>query len=500
MAGIQFELKKAFNRKGFFARLGAVGYASAICAGPTILGFGFLMGIRVIGSLAGASEQSLRELNAMITVTLLASLVASNVLSMLTTRYTADQIYMKKEENIMPSFIGGISVLLAVFCPLYLLFLHFSGVDMLRQLCCFLLFGELICVWTEINYLTAIKDYQSIMAAYAVSILISFGIAFLCSITMRMLPVDVILLIAVASAYGVMAVWYYVLLLQYFPEGNCSCLSFLAWMDRYPELVLIGVLTSVGLYGPLVIMWYSPAGSVVIGLFRECPEYDIPSLVAFWCTLPTTVNFVTSVEVNFYPAYRSFFGLLNEEGSLSNIRIAEDQMKDVLKRELFYTFIRQCFSALLFIIGGTFLLPSLPLGFSDEMMGIFRVLCCAYAFYSMGNVLMLMQLYFADNQGALISAAIFAAASAGGTLLFASGSMRMFGFGFLAGGVAYTAAALVLLSRYLKNIMENVLRKSAIGDRNVRGLPTRIAAYFDRRYAEKYPEHMEDSLGKEGNS
>ncbi len=497
MAGIQFELKKAFHRKGLFARLGAYGYAAAICAGPTILGFAFLMGIRVIGNLAGASEQSMRELNAMITVTLLASLVSSNVLSMVTTRYTADQIYMKKEEYIMPSFIGGISVLLAVFCPLFAIFLHVSGLDPLRRLCCFLLFGELIIVWTEINYLTAIKDYQSIMAAYALSILISFGIAYLTSILWHMLPIDVILLIAVACAYGVMAVWYYVLLLQYFPRGDCSSLSFLVWSDRYPELLLIGILTSVGLYGPLIIMWYSPAGSAVIGLFRECPEYDIPSLISFWSTLPTTVNFVTSVEVNFYPVYRSFFGLLNEEGSLANIKIAEEEMTDVLKRELFYTFSRQCFSALLFIIGGTFLLPSLPLGFSDEMMGIYRILCCAYSAYSMGNVLMLMQLYFADNKGALISTAAFAAASFFGTLLSSSGSSRMYGFGFLSGGIFYMITALLLLRSYLANVMENVLRKSVIGDRGVRRLPTRIAEHFERRYATRYPKRAEEEIEEE---
>ena len=38
MAGIGFELKKLFRRKGLFASLRAYGYAGIICTGPMLLG------------------------------------------------------------------------------------------------------------------------------------------------------------------------------------------------------------------------------------------------------------------------------------------------------------------------------------------------------------------------------------------------------------------------------------------------------------------------------
>ena len=38
MAGIGFELKKLFRRKGLFAWLRAYGYAGIICTGPMMLG------------------------------------------------------------------------------------------------------------------------------------------------------------------------------------------------------------------------------------------------------------------------------------------------------------------------------------------------------------------------------------------------------------------------------------------------------------------------------
>ena len=38
MAGIGFELKKLFRRKGIFASFRAYGYAGVICTGPMLLG------------------------------------------------------------------------------------------------------------------------------------------------------------------------------------------------------------------------------------------------------------------------------------------------------------------------------------------------------------------------------------------------------------------------------------------------------------------------------
>lgn len=498
MAGIQFELKKAFSRKGLFALLSAYGYASVICAGPTILGIVFLLGIRIVGTLAGASENDLRILNAVVTYTLLASLLFINIFSVLVTRYTADQIYKDDEDKVMPSFIGSISVILAVGCPIYGIFLHFSGINLLTQIVTFLLFGELIIVWSEINYLTAIKDYRSIMVAYLVSILVAFGISFFLAVLFHILPTLITLLISITVAYGIMAVWYFKLLMEYFPIGNCSALYFFKWMDKFPQLAPIGLLTSLGLFAHLVMMWYSSSGNVVVGFFRECPMYDISALVAFLSILPTTVNFVTSVEVNFYPTYRNFFSLLNDGGTLPNIEIAERDMENTLKQELSYTFMRQFFAIIVFIVVGTLLLPILPLGFTDEMLGIYRVLCCAYAFYAVGNTVMLMQLYFADGKGALYSSIVFAAGAILGTLAFGMRNSVWFGVGFLLGGVLYTIVSLVLLKRYLDNTLQNILGRSAIKVEEPHGPATRIGDYFEKRYEEMYGIAPAEETVKEG--
>ena len=44
MAGIGFELKKLFSKKGLFALIRAYGYAGIVCTGPMLLGMVLLAG------------------------------------------------------------------------------------------------------------------------------------------------------------------------------------------------------------------------------------------------------------------------------------------------------------------------------------------------------------------------------------------------------------------------------------------------------------------------
>lgn len=73
-------------------------------------------------------------------------------------------------------------------------------------------------------------------------------------------------------------------------------------MDRFLPLALTGLCTDIGLFAHLVLVWLGPIGVQVKGLFYGAPYYDVPALLAFLSILVTTVNFVVSVEVQFYPA------------------------------------------------------------------------------------------------------------------------------------------------------------------------------------------------------
>ena len=85
-------------------------------------------------------------------------------------------------------------------------------------------------------------------------------------------------------------------------------------------------------------------------------------MLAFLSILITTVNFVVSVEVNFYPKYRAYYSLFNDGGVVGDIVTAEEEMLAVLNRELYYTALKQLFATAAVISLENTLLELLPLG------------------------------------------------------------------------------------------------------------------------------------------
>lgn len=484
MAGIGFELKKMFAKKGLLATLRAYGYAGVVCIGPMILGVLLLLGIRIIAGFGNATDFEKELLNSMVTYSLLFSMILTNAFSMVTTRYASDQLYMEAKEKVMPSFWGSIAIMLVLGGICYGGFLMFAGISLTYKVLCLILFSELVVVWTEMNYLTAIKDYQGIMYTFLFALIFAWlaGYGFV-SLGMEVITA---LMVAVCIAYGIMACWYYYLLIGYFPAGNCSGFYFLRWFDKYPQLSGIGIFMGIGLFGHFVIMWTGPIGSRIMGAFYGAPAYDTPALLAFLSILITTINFVTSVEVNFYDKYKNYFAMFNDGGSIQDIEQAEREMKSCLRRELTYTFTKQLFVTIVFVVLGTILLPSLPLGLNENTLGIFRILCMGYAFYAIGNCMMLMQLYFSDNKGALISSAVFGILSCVVTIITRDWGIKYYGVGFLVGGIAFAIVSMLLLWGYIRNIMYHVLSNQPLLFEDKLGPLGRLADNLQQRYEKKY--------------
>lgn len=480
MAGIGFSLKRLFNKKGIFSLCRAYGYAGIICAGPMILGVILLAGVSLTARLAGMDARDRELMNCMLTYSLLISLTVTSWFNMVTTRYTSDMLFEEKMEKIMPSFYGSCSIMLVIGGVVYGIFLCFSGVDLIYRILCLWFALILIVVWMEIVYLTALKDYQGIVLAFAVSLLLGFFCALLLVVAGWVSVTSLMLCIIVA--YGTLMVWYYKLLLDYFPKSDGSKYAFLRWFDKYRSLAFIGGFINIGLFGHLVIMYFGPLKVHVEGLFYGAPAHDVPALFAFFSILITTVNFVTSVEVRFYPAYRNYYSLFNDSGSIKDIEQAETEMLGILKQELTYSGHKQLISTLLFVVFGSYALEWMSLGLTDTSIGIFRFLCTGYGIYAISNSIMLILLYFEDYKGALLGTAAFAAVSTAGTVVqILTDSVEFFGLGFLFGGVIFYFIVWLRLEWYTKKLPYFLLcRKSMIPEEET-GVFSKLCEYLEER-------------------
>ena len=479
MAGIGFELKKLFAKKGVLHSAKAFGYASIICAGPMLLGVLLLLGIMLLCSLSDTPEHVREILICMITYTLLASVTVTSFFSMVVTRYTADMLFEEKKQAVLPAFWGSTVIMMAVGSLLYGTFLVFSGATLLQGFLCFMLFNELVIVWNAMSFLSAIKDYKSIFLSFFVSVLITFLVGAV--LLLLGLPVIESLLFAVTVGYGVMLVWNVILLHRYFPHAKLGAFTFLKWIDAFFPLALSGLFMNIGMFSHLVIMWFSDIGVQVHGLFYGAPWHDVPALLAYMTALMTTVNFVVSVEVNFYPKYRNHYSLYNDKGTIDNIKQSEKEMIGTLKTELFYTALKQLLFTVTVIALGGYLLDLLPLGFNEIMRGYFRTLCVAYGLYAIGNMLMLILLYFTDYKGALAATGTFAATTVVFTLVSLLFPYVYYGFGFLAAAMIFVIVCAVRLEYYTKRLPYYILSVQPLVDTDRSGAFSKLGSFLEER-------------------
>ncbi len=222
-------------------------------------------------------------------------------------------------------------------------------------------------------------------------------------------------------------------------------------------------------------------GAQVEGWFYHAPAHDIPALFAFLTILVTTVNFVTSLEVNVYPKYKLYFGLLNKSGALHDIEKSREEMLMVLKQELLYLALRQIFATVISIVFISEVLNLVGLGFTTTMIGLFRVLCVGYAFYAIGNSMMLYLMYFAADRAALIPASTLLIVNIAGTYLTTQLTPNYYGFGFVAAASIMFITAWWTLVSYTNHLEYHVFCQQPIFYRPPNGILTRLVRHIEKR-------------------
>lgn len=480
MAGIGFELKKLFQKKGVLNTTKAYGYATIICAGPMLLGILLLLGIMAVCHFFDVPTSVSELLICMITYTLLASVTISSFFSMVVTRYVADMLFEENNEAVLPAFWGSIVVMMVIGSPLYGIFLIYSGATFYQGILCYILFNELIIVWNAMSFLSAIKEYKGIFLSFLVSVTatIILGIFFL----WLAVPAIEALLSAVSIGYGIMLIWDVILLHRYFPHTGLGAFTFFRWIESFWSLALSGLFMNIGMFSHIVILWFSDISVHVHGLFYGAPWYDVPALIAFMTSLMTTVNFVVSVEVNFYPKYRNHYSLYNDKGTIGDIKQSEKEMIKTLKTEILYTSIKQLlFTAACIALGG-YLLDMLPLGFNEIMRGYFRTLCVGYGLYAIGNMIMLILLYFTDYKGALVSTAVFAGLTVILTLVSLRFSYIFYGFGFIIAAMVFVMIATLRLEYFLRRLPFYILSMQPLVYEDRSGKFTRLGIYLEKKF------------------
>lgn len=495
MAGIGFSLKRLFQKRGILNLCKAYGYAGIVTIGPMLLGVLLLFGISVIARIGGLGKNDCELLNCMLTYSLLVSLLITAAFNMVVTRFVSDMLFEDKNEKVMPSFYGTVSIELVICLVIYGTFLIFSGATFTQGILCLWFSMVLIVVWTEMIYMTALKDFRAIVVSFALSLMIGFLIM-LITVLIGRISIESFLT-CVILGYGILAVRYLRLMLEYFPESEGSNYSFLKWFDKYPMLSVSGFMVTFGLFSHLVTMYFGPLREQVKGLFYGATQYEIPALLAFFSILITTISFVVSVEVNFYPKYSNYYGLFNNSGAIKDIELAGKEMIDMLNRELVYLGCKQVFTTVLFIVLGPPVIDFLMPGMSSLALSVYKILCVGYGAYAIANSVMLIELYFEDYLGAMIGTLIFAILSTGITVWqIIWGDDPYWGIGFLIGAMGFYFFSLIHLDWYTGRLPYFLLSRQSLLPTGSKGFLTRLSMKLDEQYEEEKNRKLSKQMKK----
>lgn len=465
MAGIGFELNKLINKKSFFSKISGYFYTASSCLGSMILGFVLLFLIQMVAKTLGQDNQVSQTFTGYITNTVFLSMIIFSIFSLVLSRYISDLIYTKREENILPSFWGVNAIIIPLSILIFVPILIISKVEIIDMILLVILLIELVSTWTVTLYVTILRHYKKITVAFLVSIIFSILIIlFLYNI--KTINMEIMLSIIIIS-YGLVLSFLVNLLQKEFAAKDKNTYEFLKWFSKYPELALTGLFTTLGTLIHFYIMWFSSYGYEIQGLIHSAPSYDFPSILAYFSTLVTSITFIAILEPNFYKKYAKYFKLINSSGNYQELDLAKNEMISTLKVELRNLVIRQIVITLLFVIVLSKVFSDINIGMTQSMIEIFKVLCLGYALQAIGNVILQLQLYFADNKGAFITSIVFLTITILGTILTLFIDVSFLGIGVMLGGASMAIVGLKRLENYLENLEFNILNKKEKNAKNI---------------------------------
>ncbi|MCX7842198.1 MAG: exopolysaccharide Pel transporter PelG [Clostridia bacterium] len=451
MAGVGFELKKLFKYNGLFAYLKAMSYSTAVAIGPMVLCISVLVLLQLVMQKQKFAYDDRLVVSSTIVYAYFISQVITSGFCMVLSRFTSDKIYLNDKKGVLESYYGAAAICIPICLVSAALLYYKSPLSLTLKAGAYVLMAELSLIWLLGVYITAIKEYSKIFAAYFYGFLGVFLSYYVMLKLFGAMSCGYVI-ICVDIGFFIIAVILASSVKDYFKTDNLSgkIFAFLKYLDLYPGLFATGLLYCVGLYGHVWVLWLSSHGTSVVQTYRICPAYDVPVFYSFFSFLPSMVFFVVRTETSFFEAYRSYYNSITCGGSYKDIKNARENMEDATWTELKKLGEIQLFCSLIFIWAGIFIWGHyLETGL---MNGVYSTLVIGAFGCIMMFVSMLLLLYFDDRLGAFLTAFVFSAGSVLLTHIFLTKGIGFMGTGFFAASFVALLAALIRLSYYLKNI------------------------------------------------
>ena len=354
MAGIGFELHKILKRDSLLSLIQAYAYAGIISSGAWMLS---IIGILVIGifSLSVVVPNVLvTQFQVSVTYLIAISLCLTGFVQLAFTRFTADRLFEKKDDVILPNFNGlmlGTTFISGVLGLLAILFLfpHQNLIYRLLMLSGFVVMSD---IWIATIFLSGMKDYKAILFMFAVG----YSLTVIFSLVLRRFGLEGLLGGFVLGQF-VLLVGMLTSILYYYPSSHFISFIFLRKSYLYPTLMIVGFFYNFGIWIDKFIFWFNAETSIhVIGALRASPIYDVPIFLSYIFIVPGMAVFLMKMETEFVDYYNRYYDAVRSGGSLQYIESMRYEMIYTARRGIFQIINIQIIAALTVLVTGNTIL------------------------------------------------------------------------------------------------------------------------------------------------
>lgn len=484
MAGVGFGLKKMFRGRGVLAVLRGYSVAAVVTEGPLVLMILLLLALQRLLEGCGTVYRLREQFLFFMTHAMIFSLLLAGIVLLFLDRFISDCIYQQRLQDVLPAFFGMVFFLLLAGAPAMGLYLLTLPVSWAVRLAVQLLFCTLLVIWVQMSCLSAVRRYTFLLLGFAAGA----GAALLLIWAFLAGGMDPLSAALWGTALGFLVLLFLYMgqLLQCYPAGEWNLLVFFPALQRYPDLLLTGLLLGLGLYGHNFVFWASGYRGQVFPTGVYCARYDVPAFFATLTILPMLVQFVVGLETRFAAKHRAYFDTILYGGRLEDIRAAKQEMETVLYAEFSHMLQTQLIVAIASVAFlGNFLQT---VGLDETMAGTFRVLCFGYCLYGVVKCGTVLLLYFDDRAGACRASGLFAVLSLAGSLATLVLGPDTWGAGFLAAGAVTGFWVLRRLRRYLDELEYHVFCEQPLFAQPQKGVLCRAEetlARADRAFAQR---------------
>lgn len=445
MAGIGFELRKLLRKDSFLADVSAYLYAALISSGPWLMSI-LCLSILGLYRQTGFPPEKQEIFRSTVIYTYALSIVFIGGVQLVVTRYLADLLYAKEHRHTLRAFFTSALWVLAGGTAFAALFYRSFALSPLYKAVAVILFQVTCLIWLAMIFVSAVKDYKSIVYAFAVgtavSVLAAIGLD-------RVFPYDGYLM-GFTLGQAVILFWLVSCLLTEFPAAGLWDRGLVRHFRRYWDLACIGLAYNLAIWVDKVVFWFAPDSRLIAPWFRTHDIYEAPVFFAYLSIVPTLAVFLIKIETKFYEHYQRYYAKIMGNQSLSSILEEKRLMVAMLQENFREVFVLQGAITGLGIIFAKPLLAAVKL--IPLQAPLLRVALIGAFLQALLSINIIILFYFDLRKRVLALSLLFLVLNTGLSWWSTRLGFQFYGYGYCYASLVTFAASFWVLSRSLEDL------------------------------------------------